>query len=105
MMAGKYDLKKSPSGKHMFNLKAANGQIILTSELYESKKAAENGISSVKKMLVMTPDLNAKCRRKGNLIFHSMPPTVNLLARARCIQATLEWKTGSLQSKRTRMHG
>jgi uncharacterized protein YegP (UPF0339 family) len=95
MMAGKYDLKKSPSGKHMFNLKAANGQIILTSELYESKKAAENGISSV----------NAKCRRKGNLIFHSMPPMVNLLARARCTQATLEWKTGSLQSKRTRTHG
>jgi uncharacterized protein len=48
-MPGKYDLKKSPSGKFMFNLKAANGQIILTSELYNTKKAAENGIASVKK--------------------------------------------------------
>ncbi|WP_027951001.1 YegP family protein [Haliea salexigens] len=48
-MAGKFDLKKSPSGKFMFNLKAGNGQIILTSELYESKAAAENGIESVKK--------------------------------------------------------
>lgn len=48
-MAGKFDLKKSPSGKYMFNLKAANGQIVLTSELYESKDAAENGIASVKK--------------------------------------------------------
>lgn len=41
--------KKSPSGKHMFNLRAVNGQIILSSELYESKKAAENGIASAKK--------------------------------------------------------
>jgi len=47
-MAGKFDLKKSPSGKFMFNLKAGNGQIILTSELYETKAAAENGIESVK---------------------------------------------------------
>lgn len=48
-MAGKFDLKVSTSGKHMFNLKAGNGQIILTSELYESKAAAVNGIESVKK--------------------------------------------------------
>lgn len=47
-MAGKFDLKRSPSGKFMFNLKAGNGQIILTSELYESKAAAGNGIESVK---------------------------------------------------------
>jgi uncharacterized protein YegP (UPF0339 family) len=47
-MAGKFDLKRSPSGKFMFNLKAGNGQIILTSELYETKAAAENGIESVK---------------------------------------------------------
>ena len=32
-MAGKFELKKSPSGKFMFNLKAGNGQIILTSKM------------------------------------------------------------------------
>ena len=48
-MAAKYELKKSPSGKFMFNLKAGNGEIILTSELYEAKSGAENGIESVKK--------------------------------------------------------
>ena len=48
-MAGKFDLKKSPSGKYMFNLKAGNNQIILTSELYDSKAGAQNGIASVKK--------------------------------------------------------
>lgn len=48
-MAGKFELKVSSNGKYHFNLKAGNGQIILTSEMYESKAAAENGIASVKK--------------------------------------------------------
>ena len=47
-MAGKFDLKISASGKYMFNLLAGNHQIILTSQLYESKDAAENGIDSIK---------------------------------------------------------
>lgn len=48
-MAGKFELKKTASGQFMFNLKAGNGQVILTSEMYESKASAENGIESVKK--------------------------------------------------------
>ena len=48
-MAAKYDLKKSNNGKFMFNLKAGNGQVILTSEMYEAKAGAENGIESVRK--------------------------------------------------------
>lgn len=46
-MAGKFELKVSSNGKYHFNLKAGNGQIILSSEMYESKAAAENGIASV----------------------------------------------------------
>ena len=48
-MAGKFELNSSSNGKFFFNLKASNGQIILSSEMYESKAAAENGIESVKK--------------------------------------------------------
>jgi uncharacterized protein YegP (UPF0339 family) len=33
----------------MFNLKATNGQVILTSERYKSKQAAQDGIESVRK--------------------------------------------------------
>jgi uncharacterized protein YegP (UPF0339 family) len=43
-MAGKFELKKSKDGQFMFNLKASNGQVILTSELYKTKASAENGI-------------------------------------------------------------
>jgi uncharacterized protein len=44
-----YDRKKSNNGKHYFNLKAANSQVIGTSEMYESSTSMETGIASVKK--------------------------------------------------------
>ena len=47
-MAGKFQLKKGNSGKYHFNLLASNGQVIATSESYESKRSALNGIESVK---------------------------------------------------------
>lgn len=49
MAQGFYELKTAKDGQFMFNLKATNGQIILTSELYKTKPAAENGIASVQK--------------------------------------------------------
>ena len=48
-MAAKFELKKSKNDKFVFNLLATNGQIVLTSEMYESKASAVNGIESVKK--------------------------------------------------------
>jgi uncharacterized protein YegP (UPF0339 family) len=47
-MAGKFVLKKGSSGKYHFNLVPGNGQVIATSEAYESKSSALNGIESVK---------------------------------------------------------
>ncbi len=44
----KYDRKTSSNGKAYFNLKATNGQIIGTSQMYESEASRENGIESVK---------------------------------------------------------
>lgn len=45
----KFDRKTSTNGKPYFNLKATNGQIIGTSEMYESEASRDNGIESVKK--------------------------------------------------------
>jgi uncharacterized protein len=44
----KYDRKNSSNGKLYFNLKATNGQVIGTSEMYESESARNSGIASVK---------------------------------------------------------
>jgi uncharacterized protein len=44
-----FDRKKSSNNKHYFNLRAANNQIIGTSEMYEGSTGMETGIESVKK--------------------------------------------------------
>jgi uncharacterized protein len=48
-MSAHYELKPAANNRFIFNLKAANGEIILTSETYESKASALTGIESVKK--------------------------------------------------------
>jgi len=40
-MAGKSELKKGKSGQFMFNLRAGNNQVILTSELYGEKDGSQ----------------------------------------------------------------
>jgi uncharacterized protein YegP (UPF0339 family) len=47
-MPGKFEIKKDKAGKFRFNLIASNGEIIASSEAYESKEACQNGIQSVK---------------------------------------------------------
>ncbi|SDN12871.1 hypothetical protein SAMN05421813_14512 [Daejeonella rubra] len=44
----KFDFKIASNGKFYFVLKAANGQIIGTSEMYESESSLRGGIGSVK---------------------------------------------------------
>lgn len=46
---GKFEITKRKNGEFQFNLKAGNGQIILTSEGYTTKAACNNGVESVKK--------------------------------------------------------
>ncbi len=43
----KFDQTTSSNGKFYFNLHAANGAIIGTSQMYESKQSCEHGIESV----------------------------------------------------------
>lgn len=47
-MAGKFVIEKGKDERFYFNLKAVNGQVILTSEMYTTKASAQNGIESIK---------------------------------------------------------
>ena len=68
-MAGKFELKKNDNGKFMFNLKAGNGKIILTSQLYRSKAAAQGGIESVKEHAADDANFERKTSAKGEPYF------------------------------------
>ena len=47
-MAGHFEVKTRSDGQFMFNLKAGNNKVILTSEAYTTKAACIGGIESVK---------------------------------------------------------
>ena len=68
-MAGKFDLKKAKNGQFYFNLKAANGQIILNSEMYKAKSGAQNGIKSVKKNAATDARYERRESKKGEPYF------------------------------------
>jgi uncharacterized protein YegP (UPF0339 family) len=44
----RYEKKLAANGKHYFNLKAANHQVIATSQMYASADSRDAGVSSVK---------------------------------------------------------
>lgn len=48
-MAGKFVVSKGKDGQDYFVLKAGNGESILQSEGYKSRRACANGIESVRK--------------------------------------------------------
>jgi uncharacterized protein YegP (UPF0339 family) len=68
-MAGKFEIKTAKNGKVHFNLKASNGQVLLTSEKYESRQGAEGGIASVKKNAGSDARFERKTSKDGSSYF------------------------------------
>ena len=68
-MAGKFVLKTAKNGKVHFNLKASNGQVILTSEKYETRAAAVKGIESVRKNSASDARFERKKAKDGSPFF------------------------------------
>ena len=68
-MAGKFEIKKSDNGKFLFLLKAGNGQVIVTSQMYAAKKGAQDGIASVQKAATSDARFDRKKSAKGQSYF------------------------------------
>jgi len=52
---GKFVLKKGATDKFRFNLLSPNGQVVATSQAYESKRAALAGIDAVRRLAAGAP--------------------------------------------------
>ncbi|MFC3531756.1 YegP family protein [Vogesella facilis] len=68
-MAGWFELSKSTDGQFRFVLKAGNAQTILSSELYKSLDAAQNGIASVQKNAPDAARYDRKTASNGKFYF------------------------------------
>lgn len=69
-MAGWFELSKSSDEQFRFTLKAGNAETILTSELYKSKSAAENGIASVQANCAADERYERKTAANGKAFFN-----------------------------------
>ena len=67
---GKFEIKTAKDGQNYFNLKASNGQIILSSEMYTTMKSCENGIASVKKNAPLDERYELKQAENGKFHFN-----------------------------------
>ncbi|WP_024769562.1 YegP family protein [Aquimarina macrocephali] len=65
-----FELKNKEGSSYHFTLKAKNGQVILSSEVYNSKSAAENGIASVKKNASEDGRYERKTAKNGKFYFN-----------------------------------
>ena len=65
-MAGKFVIEKAKDGQFYFNIKASNGQVILTSEMYKAKSGATNGIESIQKNAADDGNYERKEAKNGN---------------------------------------
>ncbi|MEZ4803266.1 MAG: YegP family protein [Gelidibacter sp.] len=67
---GKFEITKDKAGKYRFNLKAGNGQVILSSQGYESKSGCTNGIDSVRKNSQDNDRYDRKTAKDGSPYFN-----------------------------------
>lgn len=68
-MAGTFVIEVGKTGKYRFNLRSGNHQVILSSETYETKAAAENGIESVRKNATDQSQIMRKTAKDGSPYF------------------------------------
>jgi len=69
-MSAKFEITTSKSQKFLFNLKAGNGEVILTSQMYGAKTGAQEGIASVKVNAPQDERFERKTSTKGEPYFN-----------------------------------
>ena len=96
-MAGWYELSKSSDGQFRFVLKAANGETILTSELYKARASAENGIASVQKNSPLDERYEKKTAANGKFHFNLKAANSQVIGSSQ-LYATEQSRDGGIAS-------
>jgi uncharacterized protein len=104
IMAAKFELKPAKGGKYVFSLKSANGKIILTSEPYDTKKAAAKGVEALKKSATNDKRFEEKKTKKGERYFVLRAASGEQIGRSRAYTSTKSLK-GGIASVKTNAPG
>lgn len=91
---GKFVMKQTSSGGWRFNLKAGNGQVILTSENYNTKAACENGIQSVKTNSPNDARYERKTAKDGSPFFNLKASNGQIIGTSEMYSSTSAMENG-----------
>ena len=81
-MAASYEIRRSKNKQFYFNLRAKNGEVILTSETYKSRHGANNGIASVRKNGPNCLRYDMKLDKRGQFYFLLKAPNNRVIGKS-----------------------
>lgn len=98
-MSGYYEIKRS-GDRYMFNLKAGNHEIILTSERYTTKAAMMGGIESVRKNSPHDERYQRKTASDGRPYFTLLASNGQIIGKSQMYQSEPS-RNGGIESVKT----
>lgn len=93
-MAAKFELKLTAKKNWMFNLKAGNGEVILTSEHYAARDSAENGIESVRKNSADIASFDIRTAKNGDPYFVLVAKNKEVIGKSEMYKSASSVKRG-----------
>ena len=103
-MAAAYVLTTTTNDQFMFNLRAGNNEIILTSETYVSESGAENGIESVRTNSPIDDRYDRRTSSGGDPYFVLKAANGEIIGRSEMYSTTAVMETG-IESVKTNRAG
>jgi hypothetical protein len=91
---GKFEITSRKNGEFQFNLKATNGQVILTSQGYKTKASCLNGVESVKKNCQETKRFETKVATNGKPYFNLMATNGQVIGSSQMYASETNMKNG-----------
>jgi uncharacterized protein YegP (UPF0339 family) len=99
-MSAKFVISKSKNDKFLFNLKAGNGEVILSSEMYEAKTSALAGIDSVKANASLDDRYERKASAKDQPFFNLKAANGQVVGRSEMYSSTSAMEGGIASVKK-----
>jgi len=97
---GKFEITSRKNGEFQFNLKATNGQVILTSQGYKTKASCLNGVESVKKNSQDDNRFEVKVSSNGKPFFNLMATNGQVIGVSQMYASETTMKNGIASVKR-----
>ena len=96
----KFEITSRKNGEFQFNLKATNGQVILTSQGYKTKASCLNGVESVKKNSQDDKRFEVKVSSNGKPFFNLMATNGQVIGTSQMYASETTMKNGIASVKR-----